>query len=36
MQDMLEKLGADLREVEEPFSPEGGAYGMGRTHGHAH
>ncbi len=36
MQDMLEKLGADLCEVEEPFTPEGGAYGMGRTHGHAH
>lgn len=36
MQDMLEKLGATLREVEEPFTPEGGAYGHGRTHGHAH
>ncbi len=36
MADMLEKLGATLHMVEEPFSPEGGAYGMGRTHGHAH
>lgn len=33
---MLEQLGAQLREVEEPFTPEGGAYGHGRTHGHAH
>ena len=36
MQDMLAKLGAELREVSEPFTPEGGAYGFGRTHGHAH
>ena len=33
---MLEKLGATLRDVVEPFTPEGGAYGHGRTHGHAH
>lgn len=36
IRDMLEKLGADLREVTEPFTPEGGAYGHGRTHSHAH
>lgn len=36
LRDMLEKLGADLCEVEEAFTPEGGAYGHGRTHGHAH
>ncbi len=36
IRDMLEKLGATLREVEEPFTPEGGAYGHGRTHSHAH
>ena len=36
IRDMLEKLGADVREVSEPFTPEGGAYGHGRTHGHAH
>lgn len=34
--DMLEKLGATVREVYEPFQPEGGAYGHGRTHGHSH
>lgn len=34
--DMLEKLGAQLQEVVEPFTPEGGAYGHGRTHSHAH
>ena len=36
MQDMLDHLGAEVREVVEPFTPEGGAYGHGRTHGHAH
>jgi urease accessory protein len=36
MRDMLAHLGADLTEVMEPFTPEGGAYGHGRTHGHSH
>ncbi|MEM9524877.1 MAG: urease accessory protein UreE [Pseudomonadota bacterium] len=36
LRDMLERLHADLREVVEPFTPEGGAYGHGRTHGHSH
>lgn len=36
LRDMLERLGAPLRDVVEPFTPEGGAYGPGRTHGHAH
>lgn len=36
MRDMLGKIGASLRDVIEPFTPEGGAYGHGRTHGHAH
>lgn len=36
MADMLSKIGADTREVIEPFTPEGGAYGHGRTHGHDH
>ena len=36
MADMLIRLGADLARVTEPFTPEGGAYGHGRTHGHAH
>lgn len=34
--DMLTKLGATMREVTETFTPEGGAYGHGRTHSHAH
>lgn len=33
---MLEHLGADCAEVTEPFTPEGGAYGHGRTHAHEH
>lgn len=36
MAQMLAGLGADVREVIEPFTPEGGAYGHGRTHGHDH
>lgn len=36
MADMLSKIGAEVREVVEPFTPEGGAYGHGRTHGHDH
>ena len=33
---MLEHLGATVKEVTEPFTPEGGAYGHGRTHSHEH
>ena len=36
LRDMLERLGAEIREVSEPFAPEGGAYGHGRTMGHDH
>jgi len=36
LEEMLGKLGARLEAVEAPFSPEGGAYGHGRTHGHEH
>ena len=36
IRDMLAHLGAGVREVTEPFTPEGGAYGHGRTHSHAH
>lgn len=36
MHDMLGKIGANVREVVQPFTPEGGAYGHGRTHSHAH
>lgn len=34
MADMLARLGAATRAVTEPFTPERGAYGHGRTHGH--
>lgn len=34
--DMLRGLGATVTPVDAPFTPEGGAYGMGRTMGHAH
>jgi urease accessory protein len=34
--DMLRGLGATVTEAQSPFTPEGGAYGMGRTMGHAH
>lgn len=33
---MLKLLGATTRNVVEPFTPEGGAYGHGRTHSHDH
>lgn len=33
---MLNQLGATTTEVTEPFTPEGGAYGHGRTHSHDH
>ncbi|MFE3835960.1 urease accessory protein UreE [Pseudogemmobacter sonorensis] len=33
---MLSGLGAGLTPVSEPFTPEGGAYGHGRTMGHSH
>ncbi len=33
---MLTGLGATLAPVSEPFTPEGGAYGTGRTMGHSH
>ncbi len=36
MAEMLALLGATTREITEPFTPEGGAYGHGRTHSHAH
>ena len=36
LEDMLRGLGAAITHVEEPFQPEGGAYGHGRTHGHSH
>jgi len=33
---MLSQLGASLRHISGPFTPEGGAYGHGRTMGHSH
>ena len=33
---MLEHLGAIVTSISEPFIPEGGAYGHGRTHSHEH
>jgi len=33
---MLDHLGATVAEVFCPFTPEGGAYGHGRTHSHDH
>ncbi|MDA9240345.1 urease accessory protein UreE, partial [bacterium] len=28
--------GATVTQIEAPFTPEGGAYGLGRTHSHEH
>ncbi len=36
MRAMLEQLGAVVTDFEGPFTPEGGAYGHGRTMGHDH
>ena len=36
LQAMLEGLGASVTQVTAAFTPEGGAYGHGRTHGHEH
>lgn len=36
IRDLMTKLGAQVRDVTAPFTPEGGAYGHGRTHGHDH
>ena len=33
---MLEHVGAVVTEITAPFTPEGGAYGHGRTHSHEH
>lgn len=36
LESMLTGLGATLTRRSEPFTPEGGAYGHGRTMGHSH
>lgn len=33
---MLDHLGARTTQIMAPFTPEGGAYGHGRTHAHEH
>jgi urease accessory protein len=33
---MLENLGLTLEVINQPFNPEGGAYGDTRTTGHQH
>ena len=34
--DMVLKLQGKIKKVFEKFNPEGGAYGLGRTHSHKH
>ena len=34
--DMILKLNGNVKKVFEKFNPEGGAYGLGRTHSHKH
>ena len=36
LEHMLRLLGAEIEKLEAPFTPEGGAYGHGRTHSHEH
>ena len=36
MEDLLRLLDADIVKLQAPFTPEGGAYGHGRTHSHSH
>jgi len=36
IENLIIKLGGSVKKVNEEFNPEGGAYGLGRTHGHKH
>lgn len=36
IKDMLTHLGADVRDISAPFTPEHGAYHTHETHGHSH
>ena len=36
LENMLRLLGAEIEPMQAPFTPEGGAYGHGRTHSHDH
>ena len=36
IENLIIKLGGHVKKIKEEFNPEGGAYGLGRTHGHKH
>ena len=36
IEELIIKLGGKIKKIHEEFCPEGGAYGLGRTHGHKH
>ena len=36
IENLIIRLGGKIKRISEEFSPEGGAYGLGRTHGHKH
>ena len=36
IEQMIQRLGGATHNVTEPFTAEGGAYGLGRTHSHSH
>ena len=36
IENLIIKLGGCVKKIKEEFNPEGGAYGLGRTHGHKH
>ena len=36
IENLIIKLDGHVKKVKEEFNPEGGAYGLGRTHGHKH
>ena len=36
IENLIITLGGTIKKIEQEFNPEGGAYGLGRTHGHNH
>jgi urease accessory protein len=36
IEELIIKLGGKITKIKDEFNPEGGAYGLGRTHGHKH
>ena len=36
IEELIIKLGGTIKKIYQEFCPEGGAYGIGRTHGHQH